>query len=344
MYSSLQLILSIVSILFNTATLTGTNNTGIQTAAVAIDKTYPQSPILSLNKIHSNLFLDPIITSDSASFIIPFSRAGNLIVIKAKVDTTEGSFILDTGAPYLILNMTYFRDYEATGESEDGQGGITGQAMATAPTKVSTFSFGPVKYFKLHADRINLGHIENNKGIKILGLLGLQLFKEFEMIIDYQKSVLFLHWIRKNEKSIPYHYPMLKDTSQYTTTPITIKEDKLLTFGYMAGKKLTFVIDTGAESNVMDSRLPNKIFENINITRRVILTGTGNKKLEALSGDMKNMKIGNRNMSSLPVLVTNLENLCFAANQCIDGMLGFDFLSLQKIGFNFVSRKMYIWK
>jgi hypothetical protein len=25
-------------------------------------------------------------------------------------------------------------------------------------------------------------------------------------------------------------------------------------------------------------------------------------------------------------------------------MLGFDFLSLHKIGFNFVTRKMYIWK
>ncbi len=344
MYSSLQLILSIVSIFFNAATLTGPNNTGIQTAVVANDKTLPQSILISLNKIRSNVILDPIITSDSASFMIPFSRAGNLIIIKAKVDTTEGSFILDTGAPYLILNMTYFRDYPATGESDDGQGGITGQAMATAPTNVSTLSFGPAKYFKLHADRINLGHIENSKGIKILGLLGLQLFKEFEMIIDYQKSVVFLHWIRKNEKSIPYHHPMLKDTSLYTTTPINIREDKLLTDGYIGGKKLTFVIDTGAESNVMDSRLPNKVFENINITRRVILAGTGNKKLEALYGDMKNMKIGNRDMASLPVLVTNLANLCFAANQCIDGMLGFDFLSLQKIGFNFVSRKMYIWK
>lgn len=344
MFSFLQLILGIVSILINAAALTSPKNTGTDTAIVTSDKTQAKSILISLNKIHSNVILDPIITSDSASFMIPFSRAGNLIIIKAKVDTTEGSFILDTGAPYLILNMTYFRDYEATGESEDGQGGITGQAMATAPTKVSTLSFGPVKYFKLHADRINLGHIENSKGIKIFGLLGLQLFKEFEMIIDYQKNVLFLHWIKRNEKLIPYHHPMLKDTGLYTTTPITIKEDKLLTFGYMAGKKLTFVIDTGAESNVMDSRLPNKIFENINITRRVILTGTGNKKLEALYGDMKNMKIGNRDMASLPVLVTNLENLCFAANQCIDGMLGFDFLSLQKIGFNFVSRKMYIWK
>lgn len=343
MYSSLQLILSLVGIIFNTAIFTSVNNTAISTATGNI-KIPPPSSQIFLNKKQSNLFLDPIITSDSASFMIPFSRAGNLIIIKAKVDTTEGSFILDTGAPSLILNMTYFRDYPATGESDDGQGGINGQAMATAPTNVANLSFGPVKYFNLNADRINLGHIENSKGIKILGLLGLQLFKEFEMIIDYQKSVLFFHWIKKNERAKPYHHPMLEDTSLYTTTTISIKEDKLLTYGYMDGKKLTFVIDTGAESNVMDSRLPNKIFENISITRRVKLTGVGNKKLDALYGDMKKLKIGDRDMATLPVVVTNLENLCFAANQCIDGMLGFDFLSLHKIGFNFVSRKMYIWK
>ena len=44
------------------------------------------------------------------------------------------------------------------------------------------------------------------------------------------------------------------------------------------------------------------------------------------------------------MLITNLENTCFSYGGCIDGILGFDFLSLHRIGFNFVKRKMYIWK
>jgi hypothetical protein len=51
---------------------------------------------------------------DSSSGVIPFTRAGNLIVVKAKVDTMEGNFILDTGSPHLVLNLTYFRDYPST--------------------------------------------------------------------------------------------------------------------------------------------------------------------------------------------------------------------------------------
>src|SRR5205085_8187462 len=112
----------------------------------------------------------------------------------------------------------------------------------------------------------------------------------------------------------------------------------------VAGKKLRLMIDCGAESNLLDSRLPNKIFENIDITGRVILHGTGNEKVEALTGDIKNMQIGNSNISNLPVLITNLEKTCISIESCIDGILGFDFLSLHKIGFNFVQHKMYIWK
>ena len=57
---------------------------------------------------------DPIIYSDSPSFVIPFTRTGNLILIQAKADTTNGYYVLDTGAPGLVLNLTYFRHYLTT--------------------------------------------------------------------------------------------------------------------------------------------------------------------------------------------------------------------------------------
>jgi hypothetical protein len=49
----------------------------------------------------------------------------------------------------------------------------------------------------------------------------------------------------------------------------------------VAGKKLKLVIDCAAESNIIDSRLPNKILELITITRRVKLTGPGERKVDA---------------------------------------------------------------
>ena len=285
---------------------------------------------------------DPVVTSDTPSCVIPFSRAGNLIVIRARVDTAWGNFILDTGAPGLVLNMTYFRNYASDGNMEGESGGITGTASSDQ-VMIPNFSFGPIKYFDVTADRVNLGHIENSKGIRIHGLLGLQLFRRFEMIIDYEKSVIHLHLISKKEASF-YKSDMLLDPSTYDEFSISTLDNKLITYGQVAGKKLAFLIDTGAESNVLDSRLPDKIFEQVTISSRILLSGSGTKKVEALYGNIKNVKMGNIEIQGLPILVTNLEKMCYAYDKCLDGMLGFDFLSLHKIGFNFVRGKMYIWK
>jgi hypothetical protein len=171
----------------------------------------------------------------------------------------------------------------------------------------------------------------------------MQLFKQCEMIIDYEKSLVFLHRIARKEAS-KYKHAMLRDTADYRMIPFDIMDNRIIATTQMAGKKLKLVIDCAAESNILDSRLPDKIFEQVTITRRVVLTGSDNRKVEALYGDMKNMKIGNEEIASLPVLITNLERSCFSYAGCVDGVLGFDFLSLHKIGFNFVTRKMYLWK
>ena len=264
-------------------------------------------------------------------------------MIKARVDSIEGNFILDTGAPGLVLNITYFRNYPQTVHDAE-QTSITGTSSSTvAKTTVSELNFGTYHYYKAEADLLNLGHIENTKNIKILGLLGMGLFKQFEMIIDYEQGLIYLHHISKKEAS-DYKHVMLQETDAYSTLPIEIIHDRIVVQSEMAGKKLKFVIDCAAETNILDSRLPNKIFDQVTITRKVTLTGSGNKKIDALYGNMADFKIGGDYIKSLPVLITNLENTCFANMGCVDGVLGFDFLSLHKVGFNFVTRKMYIWK
>lgn len=283
------------------------------------------------------------VASDSISCTIPFNRIGNLMVVKAKADTSEGNFILDTGAPGLVLNLTYFRDYPIT--SHDGEQASIGGSFGIGiqKTSVRNLSFDRFQYFNTDADLTNLGQIENAKGIKVLGLLGVDLFKQCEMIIDFEKSLIYLHRIGKKESST-YKHQSLKDTSLYRTFPIEMTDNRIITTTEMEGRKLKLVIDCAAESNILDSRLPNKIFDNITITRRVKLAGPGDKKIDALYGSMSNLRIGTLDINNLPVTVTNLEYTCFAKGGCVDGVLGFDFLSLHKIGFNFVNHKMYIWK
>jgi len=279
---------------------------------------------------------------DSSSFVLPFSRAGNLMIIKAKADSTEGNFILDTGCPGLVLNITYFRNYQSITDPNAETEGING-AVATEQVSVHDFHFGTIQQYNVKADLANLGNIENSKGIKVLGLIGLDFLKDCELIIDYQSNLMYFHVMNKKESG-SYKNQLLNDTSAYYTLPFEISDNKMIVKTTMEGKKLRFVIDCAAETNILDSRLPDKIFENLSITGRTVLTGVGNKKIEAVKGSIPHFKIGGSDINDMPVLIVNLEKTCLTQGGCIDGILGLDNLSVQKIGFNFTTLKMYIWK
>jgi Aspartyl protease len=289
------------------------------------------------------IFPEEKYSKDSSTVIIPFSRAGNLIVVKAKVDTTEGNFILDTGSPHLILNLTYFRDYPSTWSQSEEKKGITGSVENVLQTTVRTFSFGNLQQYHVNADLVNLGHIENRKGIRILGLIGMELLENYEMIIDYEKNSIYMHLISR-KKTSSYQHEMLNDTASYYTSSIEMKDGRIIMRTEIAGKKIRLIIDSGAETNILDSRLPDNVFNAVTINGRIVLTGVGDKKVEALRGNLSELMIGGQKAQNLPVLITNLEKTCFSYGGCVDGVLGFDVLSLKKIGFNFVKRKMYIWK
>jgi hypothetical protein len=283
------------------------------------------------------------ISSDENSCIIPFNRIGNLIVLKAKVDTLEGNFILDTGAPDLVLNLTYFRNYPISHDNGAEETGIGGATSSLNKTYIKQLSFGSFNYSKIETNLTNLGNIENAKGIKVLGLLGVELFKQCELIIDFEKSLIYLHRISRKETD-RYKHEMLNDATKYHSFSFDLMDNRIVMQTELSGKKLKLIVDCAAESNILDSRLPDKVFENVTITRKIKLTGAGDKKIDALYGSLNNLKLGNYTANNLSVTITNLEKTCFSYGGCIDGVLGFDFLSLTKVGFNFVNRKMYIWK
>lgn len=275
-------------------------------------------------------------------YAIPFSRAGNLILVKAKADTTEGNFILDTGCPHLVLNATYFRHYPVQESEGDGNGATAG-TFSVQHTRVADFSFGSNHFYQTDADLTDLGSIENSRGIRLLGLIGVELLRKFEMIIDYENNLIFLHRLDRKGTSV-FEQDQLADTSAYQVIPIRIIDSRIMVETVVGGKKLRLVIDSGSEANLLDSRLPERVFNEVSITGRTTMMGVGGKKTDVLKGELNTLHIGGVDIRQMKVLVTNLERTCFSHAGCVDGVLGFDFLSLKKIGFNFVKNKMFVWK
>jgi hypothetical protein len=279
---------------------------------------------------------------DSVATVIPFNRVGNLILVQARADSIEGNFIFDTGAQTVLLNSTYFRDYPATTVSDMEQAGINGSHGSLSRITLGKLGLGSLSYKRQEADLGELGHIENSKGVKILGLLGMELFRDCEIMLDYEENLLYISRVKRREP-ILYTAAALLAAPGYTELSFDIKENYILVRTEIAGKKYQFVMDSGAETSVLDSRLPNEVFAGVEIARRVQVAGSTKKK-EAFFGTLALISVGGEKLKAVPVLVSNLEKSCFGQYDCVNGILSFDAFQARKIGFNFVTRKLYIWR
>lgn len=272
------------------------------------------------------LFPDEIIyraepLGDFESLTIPLKRAGRLLLIEATVDGQNGNFVFDTGATGLVLNRTYFRDYHAM--NQETANGITGQLGVVERVKVDRVDIGGLYYLRQTADMADLGHIENQRGAKILGLFGFDMIKAFEIEIDFGNNQLRLH--RTDKKGTRLHDQSLRFEGD-CSLPILGRRDVVIVEGEIEGRKLQFCIDTGAETNALSSRADDEVLNQVTITRRSTLRGAGSSRKEVLFGSLGNLIVGSRKFGSLDVVITPLNHLSEVYGTRIDGMLGFSFL------------------
>jgi hypothetical protein len=257
---------------------------------------------------------------DFQSITIPLKRVGRLFLIEAKIDNEIGNLVFDTGASGLVLNRTYFRKYVTTEKS--GGGGITGSVGQLYQIVVGRIDISNLYYQNVTADLTDLGHIENRRGMKILGLFGINMIDNFEIIFDASNNELQLNRIDK--QGIPLNVSQ-KDMKFDFTQKLEKKNSILVLQGKVGDKTLNFCLDTGAESNVVSSNVSKKAMSTIQINRRSVMGGAGAQTIDVLYGTMNDFKFGNQQFGSMETIVTSLETLSESYGFTVDGMLGFDF-------------------
>ncbi|MCK9412352.1 MAG: retropepsin-like domain-containing protein [Prolixibacteraceae bacterium] len=271
------------------------------------------------------------------SVIIPLKRAGRLLLVEANVDGETGNLVFDTGANGLVFNSTYFRNHVRSDVS--GSNGITGSVGNVEHITIDKIEFANLTYKKVRADLTNLGHIENSKGIKILGLFGFNMIRDFEIILDTKGNQLKLYRIDKTgNRIVNDQYKFRPDYSQLFKTNSNI----LYLTGKIGGKTLNFCLDTGAETNVINSYSGKNILSTLTITRRSSLRGAGSSRSEVLFGRMNDFTLGSKPINGMETVISNLEALSEAYGTKIDGMLGFNFMEQGIVCINFVKRQFGI--
>lgn len=269
--------------------------------------------------------------------IIPLKNAGRLFMIEASIDNQQGNLIFDTGASGLVLNRTYFRKYLKT----EGQlsNGITGTVGQVEQVNIGKINISGLSFTGVSAALADLGHIENRRGVKVLGLIGFELLRDFEIVIDVNRNELQLHRIDASGKRKSAGTRTFKPDY---TQKVDVLKNILFVKATIGGKLLKFCFDTGAETNAVSNHASKPVLNAISIDRKSNLRGAGTTTVEVLFGVIKDFKLGDHQLDNMETIVTNLESLNEAYGVQLDGMLGYNFLIKGVICVNFIKKQFDI--
>ena len=290
-------------------------------------------------KVKVNLLLKGSSVPESlSSVVIPLKQAGRLFLIEARIDDQEGNLIFDTGATGLVLNRTYFRKYAAY--EKPGAGGITGNFSKVYGTIVKEIDASGFFYEKVPADMADLGHIEDKRGVKILGLFGMKMIDDMEVIFDAAANQLTLVQtdLEGNRTENNNDLPQFNFRQKIET-----HHKIMLVRGRIGDKTLNFCLDTGAEINALHRNVSKKVMETVQISRRALVGGAASRSSEVLYGIMNELEVGSHQFGIMGTVIMDLTAMSEAYGCTIDGMLGYDFwikgiysinFRKEEIGFN----------
>jgi len=264
-------------------------------------------------------------------FTTKFNLINNLIFVDVILNGKTESFILDSGAPTLILNSAYFKSTKTENEAK----GVTG-STAIQNIKIESFNWNGILLESTEVLGMDLTHLEKETGKVFKGLIGYSMLKDYELYIDYSKKELTLF---KDEQT-KYHS--------------SIKPKAEFDFNYGAhipvidviinNKTYKLGLDTGASSNLIDLNS----FKNISAKSYIKkdnegLYGADKNEANISVISLKSYQIKSNVYKDQEFAVSDISHLKNGYNLEIDGLLGFPFLSEHQISIDFVNQKIYLW-
>ena len=269
--------------------------------------------------------------SDFESSEIPFELAGGMIIVQAKIDGKEGNFILDTGAPGIVLNAVNFEGANVC------QGASVGGSMAVGEVSVKNFQFGIIEKEKTLGHVLNVHHLEVACGRDIMGLIGFDVLKNFELMFDFQNNKIYAFKSGRSKK--------LNGANPKFSIPFVMHGHVPVILAKVGNKRVLLGLDSGAEVNLLDKRFFDKIDEQFLANVHVeLLTGLDNSTQDVIAADVLNTKVKGSDLSAMRYVFTDLSHLRRNFNAPLDGLLGVPFFKDKVISIDYKQRKLLVWE
>jgi hypothetical protein len=272
--------------------------------------------------------------------IIPFELADRLIVVQAEVNGVAGNYLLDSGAPTIMLNRSYFstdeiKTHPLNSAMPTGAGGLMSDVEGTDNL---TLNWGGLEINGQSGLVADLSHLEESVGVSITGLIGYAALEPFQVQFDYQRKVVTLLRLDDNNQPV---------SPAFNGAPEAVFELEMM--GHIpviavsiGGQDLKMGIDSGAEEAMLFTQWQEPLREHYEFIRRDELKG-GDTNIQM--GDV--VQVDRLQLDSL-----YYDNMIFHINDIggetghvapFDGLLGYEFIAARPTAINFRTKQLLVW-
>ncbi|MFN4151498.1 MAG: threonine--tRNA ligase, partial [Candidatus Sericytochromatia bacterium] len=133
-----------------------------------------------------------------------------------------------------------------------------------------------------------LSHLEKETKTTFYGLIGYQIFKDYDLLFDYRKNTITFIKPESTKEFLEKNYKSKK----HKEIPIQMGSHLAIVDAYINGKKYSFGIDCGAESNLLDLRLKDELISNFSNIKTDSLSGANKESVETTKGALNLIEIG----------------------------------------------------
>jgi predicted aspartyl protease len=281
-----------------------------------------------------------VIKSTEDVIVVQFKMAGNLILVEALLDGVKRNFIVDNGAPKLILNAKYIAKTRDTNSKVISTAkGINGNISGMDIVKVKTFDFSGIKIEEQDVITTDLSHLEKELKADIYGLIGYEIYKDYDLVFDYKAKTLTLLNPEKSKVYVESKF----NKKNFVSVPISmdVKGQYLaLVNADIAGRNMKLALDCGAESNLLDTDLFESVKSEMNKLHSDQLHGADKGTQTVQSGKLKTLKLGTKVFKKVKTVFSSMKQISEGYKIQLDGIIGYEILSKQKTWLSYVNKQL----
>ena len=278
---------------------------------------------------------------DESSTTIRFETIKRMILVKAKVNEIEGFFLLDTGADDLILNTRHFQGQKSVINKDRGFVDINGNVKKLKNLHVQSFIWGGLYRYNFHSQQLDLTAVEDALRVGLLGIIGYEVFRDFELTIDYDQKEIILTDLDHQGK------PVVSATKQAPDYILGFKlNEHLPTLEANFGGKepVQLGLDSGSSINLLDKKWKKQLSLASHRENKINYVGANASHKRRLYYTVDQLSI----QSQLAIrywkaAVGELEHFKSSTDIHLDGILGINFFQVGRVAINYHQKQIRVW-